>query len=51
MNYLQQNIEIFFEKKIEVITEFNLKNIETLSLFEKKYNTSFKFTNPKQESN
>ena len=48
VNYLQQNIEIFFEKKIEVITEFNLKNIETLSLFEKKYNISFKFTNPKQ---
>lgn len=48
VNYLQQNIEIFFEKKIEVITEFNLKNIETLLLFEKKYNTSFKFTNPKR---
>ena len=48
VNYLQQNIEIFFEKKIEVITEFNLKNTETLALFEKKYNISFKFTNPKQ---
>ena len=47
VNYLQQNIEIFFEKKIEVITEFKLKNTETLALFEKKYNTSFKFTNPK----
>jgi len=48
VNYLQQNIEIFFEKKIEVITEFNLTNTELLSLFEKKYNISFKFTNPKQ---
>jgi excinuclease UvrABC nuclease subunit len=48
INYLQQNIEIFFGKKIEVITEFNVKNIETLLLFEKKSNISFKFTVPKQ---
>ena len=48
VNYLQQNIEIFFEKKIEVITECNLKNTEILAMFEKKYNISFKFTYPKQ---